>query len=148
MHVKTLLPEKATLTTVGGPGKEFVVNGKNYSISAAYIAKSVKRGSIKSFQDMVIGHWRMEVTPPPGHVDDTFLHVIEVGKKDKLSSMHEVKFKQTDSHYEIDLDLGIRKAKVMLHKTDPLVGSFQLGAGESMKFKATIQAQKGLALKK
>jgi len=56
----TLLPAKARIEKVGGPGKEFWVAGKNYPVSANAEA----------------GAWRIEVAPPSAREIDFFLHVL------------------------------------------------------------------------
>ncbi|HEU5081061.1 MAG TPA: heparinase II/III family protein [Opitutaceae bacterium] len=70
----TLLPEKATLELIGGPGKEAWVNGKNYPWSTATRKKPGREP----------GAWRLEVSPSAPHLRDYFLNVLfvdDVGAK-------------------------------------------------------------------
>jgi hypothetical protein len=60
----TLAPKEATLTLIGGPGKEFWVNGANYPPSRA------PRGKEQP------GAWRVEVSPVKKSAADKFLHVL------------------------------------------------------------------------
>ena len=62
---ETLLPAGAKINRVGGPGKEFWVNGKNYPIDG----KSKSGG-------WDAGAWRVEVTPGGAAERDLFLHVL------------------------------------------------------------------------
>lgn len=62
LDVWTLLPEKAVVTLVGGPGKEFWVDGRNYPPH--------------SHKDPEAGAWRMEVCPPTAEKFDVFLHLL------------------------------------------------------------------------
>jgi len=59
---KTLLPAKATYGTVGGPGREFWVAGKNWPPG-----KDVRDDT---------GRWRLEVSPGSPARRDYFLHVL------------------------------------------------------------------------
>lgn len=56
----TLLPRQARIEKVGGPGREFLVAGKNYPVEAGPEA----------------GAWRIEVKPPSANETDLFLHVL------------------------------------------------------------------------
>ena len=58
---RTLLPEGANLTKVGGPGHEFEVNGRNFPSEKAQ-AES--------------GAWRVEVSPAQPAARDYFVHVL------------------------------------------------------------------------
>lgn len=66
---RTLLPADATLTPVGGPGKEFWT-GKNWDIV---------RGNLTPENLAMMGQWRVEVKPGAARAEDHFLHVIQVG---------------------------------------------------------------------
>jgi heparin/heparan-sulfate lyase len=62
----SLLPAEATITAVGGPGKEFWVEGagKNYATTKKAPAEP--------------GAWRVEVSPTQPAAEDRFLHVLTV----------------------------------------------------------------------
>jgi len=62
----TLLPDRPHIEKVGGPGREFLVAGKNYPVDAGSEA----------------GRWRLEVTPSAPGETDFFLHVLVVLAKD------------------------------------------------------------------
>jgi hypothetical protein len=64
----TVLPAEARLQLVGGPGKEFWVNGKNYPIDS----EATPRRGIEP------GAWRLEVAPREKQTMDYFLHVLFV----------------------------------------------------------------------
>ena len=64
----TLLPERASISKVGGPGKEFWVFGENFP-------NSIRRGDPNDYE---IGAWRIEVSPPRPAEADLFLNVMEV----------------------------------------------------------------------
>jgi hypothetical protein len=76
LFCKTLLPEDAELTKIGGPGKQFWSDGRNWSMPP---------GS-KSDTIALLGQWRVEVTPGKSCTDDIFLHLIQV-RDTSLKSM-------------------------------------------------------------
>ncbi len=78
LFCRTLLPEDATLEPVGGPGKEFLVNGFNWEVDP----ELMPRDQIPE----LMGHWRVEVKPGSARTDDVFLHLIQVGDQ-SLKSM-------------------------------------------------------------
>lgn len=64
----TLLPERARIEPIGGPGKEAWVDGQNYPFEPG---KSLSRHHTP-------GAWRLEISPPTPQLRDTFLHVLFV----------------------------------------------------------------------
>ncbi len=69
LRCTTLLPSAASISTVGGPGKEFWVFGKNYEDPTK-----------KSIPDHV-GHWRLEICPQAAAAEDCFLNVMQVADR-------------------------------------------------------------------
>ncbi|MBO5724717.1 MAG: hypothetical protein J6S58_07815 [Lentisphaeria bacterium] len=85
MKVTALLPEKICLTKVGGPGKEYTIQGKNYPIAPADEARKKKH-------KYLYGEWRVESSPVREKELIHFLHVFHIGKdhcKAVLSSTEE-----------------------------------------------------------
>jgi heparin/heparan-sulfate lyase len=64
----TVLPERARIEAIGGPGREAWVNGTNYP----YDPKA------KVSAQSTPGAWRLEVAPGEPRTRDTFLHVLFV----------------------------------------------------------------------
>ena len=151
MHVKTFLPKDAALTKIGGPGKRFWVDGKNFPLTDAYVKKRVKHFKLGSYDNMMVGHWRMEVTPAEAKTDDVFLHLIEVGEKSELASMTQCNMTESDTEWVITINTP-KKVTVKLSKTDPTVGHISIAVDDTVlidqDFKKDIQAQSGLARKK
>ena len=67
-----LLPRKAKITPVGGPGKEFWVFGENYPNAATTRPDPANER----------GAWRVEVCPSKAAARDNFLNVIQVADND------------------------------------------------------------------
>jgi hypothetical protein len=65
----TLAPAKHEIRAIGGPGKEFWVDGANYPPGRS------------PRENEEPGAWRVEVSPAEERTDDRFLHVIFIGKE-------------------------------------------------------------------
>lgn len=83
---RTLLPEKALLTKIGGKGKEFWADGKNYPLGP-HLEKNIRTARKKGNDAPLWGAWRMSVTAPEARKDNTFLHIIQVGMKKDFTRM-------------------------------------------------------------
>ncbi len=70
LFCRTLLPERAQLRLVGGPGKQFFSDGRNWPLPRGYRTPDTTP---------LLGQWRVEVTPRAPRASDVFLHLIEVG---------------------------------------------------------------------
>ena len=75
LFCETILPEDARLEKIGGPGKEFWANGKNWEPDAAFLA-AAGRGAERTGQGPYFGAWRLEVAPGMPRAQDRFLHVL------------------------------------------------------------------------
>ena len=71
------LPADAVLEKVGGPGKEFWADGKNWPIPAdsPYLRNI---GMTSGVVPENMGRWRVEVKPGAARTGDLFLHLIQV----------------------------------------------------------------------
>ncbi len=67
---RVLLPVRAQITPVGGPGKEFWVDGENYDDQGA-VQKAALRG--KRMTPAEAGTWRIEITPATLAETDEYL---------------------------------------------------------------------------
>jgi len=67
---RTMLPEDAVLTKIGGPGKQFWADGRNWPLPKGYRTPDTTE---------LLGQWRMEVSPGSAKTEDLFLHLIQVG---------------------------------------------------------------------
>jgi heparin/heparan-sulfate lyase len=78
---QVLLPDRAEITAVGGPGKEFWVFGENFP-------NHPRRGNPEDYE---IGQWRVEVSPSQPAEADLFLNAIQVMDRDTLpSAVHRI----------------------------------------------------------
>lgn len=70
LFCRTLLPERAELRRIGGPGKQFFSDGRNWPLPPGYRTPDTTP---------LLGQWRVEVAPREPRAADLFLHLIEVG---------------------------------------------------------------------
>jgi len=70
LFAKTLLPEKAELVKIGGYGKQFWINNRNYPMP---------ENNAVPDSTQLLGQWRVEVNTAEQKNETLFLHLIQVG---------------------------------------------------------------------
>jgi heparin/heparan-sulfate lyase len=137
MFCRTLLPEDAALTPVGGPGKEFWAAGKNWDI----VTKGLSPENLA-----MMGQWRVEVSPGTARKADVFLHVIQVGDQ-KLQQMDKTELLQEGERRGVRLSIGSHAWEVTFDATGPLGGQIRRAGGPGpidRPLAATVQPQSGI----
>ena len=137
MFCRTLLPDDAVLTPVGGPGKEFWAVDQNWDI----VSDGLKLESLA-----LMGQWRVEVTPGEPRKYDVFLHVIQVGDQ-KLKVMDEITLFQKEGACGVSLTVGNQKWEVTFNSTGKLGGHIRRFGGPgniSVPLATTVQSQIGI----
>ena len=78
---RTILPKKAVIERIGGEGKQFWSEGKNWTIPEFKPEDSMyKRFRFTPRNNHPLaGQWRVEVSPKKAATNDHFLHIIQVG---------------------------------------------------------------------
>ena len=102
-----LWPEAAQVRTIGGPGHEFEVNGKNFPS---------EKGNDES------GAWRVEVSPATPALRDYFLHVISTSEPPQADCTDDGDF------MVISVAAGGKQYVVRLAKSGPLRGELAITA--------------------
>ncbi len=95
----TLLPKEPTYEIIGGTGREFEVNGVN-----------MPRESTKALHEA--GKWRVEIGNKYNQIQDDFMNVIQIGKKD--SPVYETELVQNDDNF---VGTKIKNRVVMMSKS-------------------------------
>ena len=91
---RTLFPSDAVLEKIGGPGKQFWSDGRNWPLPA-------EKGTAVPDDDWpMVGQWRMEVRPGEARTEDVFMHMIQVGDE-SLAALP-----QTET-FETDAEIGV-----------------------------------------
>jgi heparin/heparan-sulfate lyase len=130
VFVRTLFPEGATLTKIGGPGMEFSVDGVNYPISRPH---------------ELLGSYRMEVSPPSASTSDQFLHVIQVGLASSLSAMlATTPLSEAGRSGVAFATLEGQSVRVLFNKSGVVGGEIEV-AGSRRSLNTSVTPQSGLA---
>jgi hypothetical protein len=88
IRCQAMFPEDAILTKIGGPGKQFWADGRNWQLPEELwrFGERVQRGFWTDAPEdgspetaELLGQWRMEVSPGQPRREDLFLHLIQVG---------------------------------------------------------------------
>lgn len=111
MICRTLWPADAVLEKIGGPGKEYWSDGRNWPLPLHLPA------NIPDRNEPNFGHWRMEVSPGIQAMRDCFLHMLMVGNE-SLSSLPETQVKESGGK----LYLGFE------YRGKPYTLTFEMGA--------------------
>lgn len=100
-----LLPEDVEITSVGGPGHEFEVDGTNWP------------NSVEGDPDVECGAWRVEESPRGHNAEDRFLNVIQISDS---HNYHPHRVRRVDAGIFTGADFNGRM--VMFSVTGALVG--------------------------
>jgi heparin/heparan-sulfate lyase len=77
-----IYPINYNLTKIGGPGKQFWSDGRNWPLPELTSGDWNYEGmKWLNNEDNLFGQWRMEVTPKELSKRDFFLHLIQVGDR-------------------------------------------------------------------
>lgn len=94
LEARVLLPQRPQIQMIGGPGQEFVVDGKNYGDGVANVLK--RRPHVEA------GSWRVEVMPPESHAEDVFLVVLLPTLAGERAP-HQTRLLQNGAHYGVEI---------------------------------------------
>jgi heparin/heparan-sulfate lyase len=108
---KTLLPQEVTCESIGGPGKEFWVDGKNWPPQQAVRDDT--------------GRWRLEVSPAKPATRDYFLHVLYACSSD-TTTYPAADAAQTDAQVTATIKHDGTTYRVTFSKTGALTGSVRI----------------------
>ena len=81
MICRTLYPANAMLTKIGGSGKDFWSDGRNWPLPKLTPQEYGYNMNLPPDNHPQLGHWRMEVSPQTASKEDLFMHIIQVGDK-------------------------------------------------------------------
>lgn len=139
---KTIYPENSKVELIGGQGKEFWSDGKNWSL---YDGSSPLRYPL-------FGQWRVEVSPSTPQENDIFLHLIQVDDRSKsITSLPSAKKIEVDNMKGVEFKYEDRYYKVLFSISGPAAGKITITENNQMiineNFTKTIKEQSGLSYK-
>lgn len=144
LFCETLLPEGAEITLVGGPGKEYWANGKNWEVEKEYDDMARER-SKKKGHDVYFGAWREEVSPAEPAEKDRFLHVLTAADTETMCPP-ETELLQDALRDGVRLTLPDGKQVTVYFNRDDEVGGEIIINGKAVTFTDEVQPQAGIGL--
>ena len=146
LFCQTLYPKDAVLAKIGGPGKEFWANGKNWELHDAVKKKDAQQRK-KTGRGMLWGNWRVEVKPGAPRAEDVFLHLIQVGDQTLEAPAHAQLLEQ-DGQVGVRLDAGGKSVRVAFGASGSPSGHVRIAAGKDSlvdrDFTEDVMPQAGL----
>ena len=146
---RTLYPADAVLEKIGGPGKEFWADGRNWPIPAH--SPYFRNIGIKDASDVAenMGRWRVEVKPGTARTQDVFLHLIQVSDQ-TVAKMVESRVRENGEQIQVTFMAGAHAYTIGLNKTGDVGGHIRIEQdGKVMvdnDLTRGVQPQTGLAL--
>ena len=145
---RTLYPLDAALGKIGGRGKEFWTDGRNWPIPEGWW-RPYGRGHKEPPEAM--GRWRVEVKPGQAREQDYFLHLIQTSDQ-TVEKMVGSKVSETANRVQLTFTVGARTYTIALNKTGEVGGHIRITEGRQVlvdrDLTREIMPQAGLALTK
>lgn len=115
---RTLFPTDAKVEKIGGPGKQFWSDGRNWAIPELTPEDYgyANRGAVPGNSWPLVGQWRVEVKPAVESKTDYFMHMIQVGDE-SLSSLPKTKTFEDEKSMGVEFKYGGKKYKLVFDKT-------------------------------
>ncbi|MBI3944568.1 MAG: heparinase II/III family protein [Armatimonadetes bacterium] len=147
---RTLYPLDAVLGKIGGPGKEFWADGRNWPIPdySPYVGPYMNMANAADVPETV-GRWRVEVTPGAARAEDCFLHLIQVSDQ-TVERMVESKVAERAGRIELAFTANGRAYTIALSNTGEVGGQIRIAEGGGVlvdrPLTQEVMEQRGLAL--
>ncbi|MFH0728324.1 MAG: heparinase II/III family protein [Pseudomonadota bacterium] len=136
---QVILPADATITLVGGPGKQFMNGSRNWPLPQGYTILP---------DNELLGQWRIEVSPEGERKEDYFLHLLEVGDQDKLTAMGAAKAVTGQDEAGVEFARAGGTARVVFAIQGPPAGRIRICTSDKtldQPLIQKIQPQAGMA---
>ena len=141
---QTFLPADAAVEKVGGEGREFWANGRNWEVEERYL-ESVKRTCEKEGVGPYLGNWRIEVTAREQKPETRFLHVL-TATDTSVERPIAARFVKDGLHDGVELTMPDGShLTFMFNRTGEPGGEVREG-GKSRPLATKVQPQKGILL--
>lgn len=144
LFCETFLPEDAKLEKVGGEGREFWANGKNWEIDEKYLADAAKVCA-EAGSGPYLGRWRLEVTPSAPSTEDRFLNVL-TATDTGVTAPPKARYVKEEGRDGVEIELPSGKVTVMFDRTGTGGGTIRFGDGPVEKLREDVLPQSGVML--
>ncbi len=119
LFCRTLLPEKAEIGKVGGPGKQFWSDGRNWPLPKGYRTPDTTP---------LLGQWRVEVSPGRPAADDAFLHLLQASDR-SVAKMADSKLVRRGDRVGVRFRYRDAEWEVLFSTQGPAAGHVRLKRG-------------------
>ena len=149
LFCKTLFPENGQLKKIGGPGKQFWSDDRNWPLPELTPDDwgYERRHRLPPDTLDLLGQWRIEVRPPKPLKDDIFLHLIHVGES-SLKSMSNSRPLKEDRMVGVSFSRENREYEVMFATSNDAGGKITISENSRKiieeEFTNQVKQQKGL----
>lgn len=115
---RTLYPTDARIEKIGGPGKQFWSDGRNWALPELTPEDYgyANRGAVPPNNWPLVGQWRIEVKPSQPSKTDYFMHLIQVGDE-SLAGLPKTKTIEDGKSISAEFKYQGKKIKVVFDKT-------------------------------
>jgi len=138
LFCRTLLPEDAALASIGGPGRQFWSDGRNWPLPKGYRTPDTTP---------LLGQWRVEVSPRRARAGDLFLHLIQVDTAG-AARMVDSRLIRRDGLVGVEFRSGGKEWRVLFGTGGPASGRVTLRTGGVVRvdreLTRTVMPQAGL----
>lgn len=116
---RTLYPENVRIEKIGGPGRQFWSDGRNWEIPVLTPEDYgyPQRANIPKNDWPLVGQWRVEVTPAVPSRSDVFMHVIKVGAE-SMSGLPKTAVFEDDATIGVEFKYEGRKFRLAFDKAN------------------------------
>jgi len=116
---RTLYPENVRIEKIGGPGRQFWSDGRNWEIPVLTPEDYgyLQRANIPKNDWPLVGQWRVEVTPAVPSRSDVFMHVIKVGAE-SMSGLPKTAVFEDDATIGVEFKYEGRKFRLAFDKAN------------------------------
>ena len=116
---RTILPKKSVVELVGGEGKQFWSDGKNWAIPEFKKDDPLYKRNRNTPRNNhpLVGQWRVEVSPKKSATSDHFLHIVQVGDE-SLRALPQTECKDGKDVAILDFDYGDKHYSLSFDKRE------------------------------
>jgi hypothetical protein len=115
LDAHVLLPENPNINIIGGPGSEFLVDGKNYDENGktADLLRNTRRIGVEA------GEWRVEISPEDKRQSDIFLVVLVPYGTPDSKPAYQVRKLEDSSRIGCEITFGNRRTIWWFGRREP-----------------------------
>ena len=148
LFCRTVFPENAKRIKIGGSGKQFWSDGRNWPMPVL-TPDDWNYGRMRLIPDTheLLGQWRMEISPATPAKDDYFLHLLQAGDL-SLKYMVESTTLEKDGIAGVKFTYGNKEYEILFNTKDDIGGKISISRDRQKilaeDFTKSVKFQSGL----